>query len=167
MDDLFILVHIKKLLVLIDDNFMCRIDCLAYFRLLCALIHKNVLHEAGEDLCELNFGALRRFLCRQLLLNEPTVQWPIEKSERVLPVELGKILQCKGHILPLVVLRGEAILGPREPRFKKVEQRLRELVVVGHFDQRGYPKAVDEENAADILFANEPLRSQHLLQLDV
>ena len=108
MDDLFVLINIEKLLVLIDDYFICRIYSLAYFRLLCALNHENLLHKAGEDLCELNFGTLLRLLCRQLLLNEPTVQRLIEKSERVLPVKLGKILQRKGHILPLVVLGCEA-----------------------------------------------------------
>ena len=102
-----ILVLIEELLILVNDRSMClverhgtskRIELTANWTSLVFLIStirhlEAVLHEAREDLCQLNLGSFLRFITGQLLRDHFIIKRFVKKHEHLLLVELGKILQ--------------------------------------------------------------------------
>ena len=91
MKHLFVLIVIKELLILIDDELVSGIERHRasfgfFFRI--PLHLEAVLHEAWEDLRELYLRSFLHFVSSEFLLNEIVVERFIEKCECSSLVEL-------------------------------------------------------------------------------
>ena len=97
MQHFLILILIEELLILVNDGSMCWIEqdgaSLGLFLITSSHL-EAVLHEAGEDLCQLDLRSFLRFIIGQLLRNEFMIERFVKEHERLLLIELGKILQC-------------------------------------------------------------------------
>ena len=90
MKHLFVLIVIKELLILIDDELVSGIERRASFGFFFRIpLHlEAVLHEAWKDLRELYLRSFLHFVSSEFLLNEIVVERFIEKCECSSLVEL-------------------------------------------------------------------------------
>ena len=123
-----VLCNVEEATILVDDELVRRVNIeticgradlqLGLFtgRSSLCLLFEGVLHEAGEDLGELNLRTFLLYVSIKFLLNKVLVERIVEEDNGAFLVQLGEVLERQCHVLLLVIIGHVAVPIAGVPR---------------------------------------------------